>query len=67
MQLFPDLPDSDKPETILALHQSPDGTMYWIVGQEGMLLRVGGGRSHATRLNIKALVVPPFYCGIELE
>ncbi|CAM9644170.1 unnamed protein product, partial [Ascophyllum nodosum] len=34
--LFPDLPDSDKPETTLAMHQSPDGTMYWLAGQEGM-------------------------------
>ena len=44
--LFPDLPDSDKPETTLAMHQSPDGTMYWLAGQEGMLLKVGVGRYH---------------------
>ena len=23
------------------MHQSPDGTMYWIVDREGKLLRVG--------------------------
>ena len=40
-ELFPDLPDSDLPDTTLAMHQSPDGTMYWIVDREGKLLRVG--------------------------
>ena len=30
------------------MHQSPDGTMYWLAGQEGMLLRVGVGRDHPT-------------------
>ena len=59
MQLFPDLPDSDKPETILALHQSPDGTMYWIAGQEGMLLRVSYGCSN------KGVVYATNYSGIE--
>ena len=44
--LFPDLPDSDMPGTALAMHQSPDGTMYWIAGQEGILLRVGVGHYH---------------------
>ncbi|CAN0428975.1 unnamed protein product [Ascophyllum nodosum] len=39
--LFPDL--SNKPETTLAMHQSPDGAMYWIAGQEGILLRVDAG------------------------
>ena len=38
--LFPDLPNSDKPEITLAMHQSPDSTMYWIAGKEGIILRV---------------------------
>ena len=39
-ELFPDLPTSDKPETTLAMHQSPDKSMYWISGQEGLLVKV---------------------------
>ena len=38
-ELFPDL--GDLPGTTLAMHQSPDGSMYWIVDQDGILLRVG--------------------------
>ena len=40
IELFPDLPDSDIPDTPLAMHQSPDSSMYWISGQEGMLVKV---------------------------
>lgn len=39
--LFPDVPKSDLPDTTLAMHESPDGSMYWVAGQEGILLRVG--------------------------
>ena len=40
-EVFPDLDDSDQPEATLALHQSPNGTMFWMAGQEGIILRVG--------------------------
>ena len=39
-ELFPNLPDSDVPETTLAMHQSPDKSMYWLAGQEGLLVKV---------------------------
>lgn len=39
--MFPDLADDDEiPEIILAVHQSPDGGMYWLAGKEGMLKQV---------------------------
>ena len=62
-QLFPDLPDSDKPETTLAMHQSPDSTMFWISGREGIILRVGVERSHP-RLSIPGECVA-FSRGVE--
>eukprot|EP00752_Nemacystus_decipiens_P013406 g11871.t1 len=37
-ELFPDV--SDLPNNIVSMRQSPDGDMYWIVGQEGQLKRV---------------------------
>lgn len=39
-ELFPDLPDNDKPGTTVAMHQSLDESMYWLAGQEGILLKV---------------------------
>ena len=40
-ELFPDLPDSDRPAITLAMHQSPDGSAYWISGQGGIIVGVG--------------------------
>ena len=57
-KLFPDL--SNKPETTLAMHQSPDGAMYWIAGQEGILLRVGAGRYHHVHKYVKKVVCVTF-------
>ena len=59
--LFPDLPNSDKPETTLAMHQSPDATMYWIAGQEGMLLRVGVGRHSEGRCRTLDFAFSPMF------
>ena len=53
------------------MHQSPDGTMYWLAGQEGMLLKVGVGRyHHPIQIYLKygrIMYVPPCCCGAELE
>lgn len=35
--MFPDL---DLPSKTVAMHQSPDGSMFWIVGKDGQLVRV---------------------------
>ena len=44
-ELFPNLPDSDMPGTTLAMHQSPDKSMYWLAGREGLLLKVSAACS----------------------
>lgn len=38
-ELFPDL--LELPDTTVAMHQSRDGSMYWIAGKDGKLVRVG--------------------------
>ena len=64
-KLFPDLSNNDKPEITLAMHQSPDGAMYWIAGQEGILLRVGVGRYHHVQIYFKKVVcVTLMWCRI---
>ena len=51
-KLFPDLPDTDMPGTTLAVHQSPDKSMYWLAGQEGLLLQVGRYTAFLNKLYI---------------
>lgn len=39
--MFPDLDeDTDFPGSPLSMHQSPDGSMYWIAGQNGVIKKV---------------------------
>lgn len=44
-EVFPDLDnESDFPEKTLSIHQSPDGSMYWLMGQEGEVKKVRSAR-----------------------
>eukprot|EP00903_Cladosiphon_okamuranus_P008203 g7898.t1 len=45
---FPNLDDDDKPGQTLTLKQSPDGSMFWIVGQLGEIIKVDAGDTGAT-------------------
>eukprot|EP00904_Undaria_pinnatifida_P003870 jgi/Undpi1/13484/HiC_scaffold_8.g03143.m1 len=41
-EVFPDLDtDLDFPANTLSIHQSPDGSMYWLMGQLGEVKKVG--------------------------
>eukprot|EP00904_Undaria_pinnatifida_P003872 jgi/Undpi1/13486/HiC_scaffold_8.g03145.m1 len=40
-EVFPDLDsDDDFPDATISLRQSPDGTMYWLMGQQGEVKKV---------------------------
>lgn len=65
-EVFPDLDnESDFPEKTLSIRQSPDGSMYWLMGQEGEVKKVRSAhlvRGANVRIRVRCGISrPPTY------